>query len=388
MFDKPEEISKNRYINNLTAEVKKFGLYGYYIKYTLSESPVNNGFYFICGYDANQCTDKNNKLDLMYHEQQMTHTARLDYYVIRITDNSPFAVRQAVISFALHSSTIKGILKKCKCPYELNTVSHDFIKLAEKCYSKSIDSTLSIEEREKYSAALFSFVEKAGKIEYENSTNDDIERYSLQSSEITKNSPPNQVSLRRMCFKARQIDKILIDSKYETEFEERLSKQPDILYWKSKVIPSELKIIYNKCIGLKEAPFGSVLFAYDSENKKFFKMQYFLVLFRGIFKYSIKAFRGKGYSLCSIGVREEDIYAVANYAKSLDIPLAIDYDKFYYDGSFKGIKNHSRDDCLYTLTFLKRDVQKMDAGLWSITTKLSETRYLNDEDFEKYVMCK
>ena len=388
MFDTPDQISKNKYINNLVAEVEKFGLCGYYINYTLAENPINNGIYFICGYDANQCTDKNNKLDLMYHEQQTTHTARLDYYVIRITDNSPFAVHQAVLSYALHASTMKGILNKCTFPYKLTNVSAQFIPLAESLYSNSINENLPHEEREKNAFALRSFVRKEGKEEYDkNGIIEDDEKIHMASEKITKDSPKNMVSMDRLCFKARQINKIIIDGKNVEQFENELRKRPDILYWKSKTVTAKLDVPDNQGFGSKEAnTFSGTTFMYDSKFAKDIQTMQLKITFPEILKYSVTDIKNLGQGLCSIGLGYYSIYPVMKKALERGIPIAIDFKKLWFNCSMNGTKDHTRDDGLITVTISKKDTAEIDKILQEEAKELSNSRILNQEDFKKHAL--
>ena len=70
MFDTAEEISKNKFINDLVNEANAFGLLGVYMNFRRAVNPQYNGIYFVCGYLPEIVMDKTLNLEKLYIEQE------------------------------------------------------------------------------------------------------------------------------------------------------------------------------------------------------------------------------------------------------------------------------------------------------------------------------
>lgn len=387
MFDTAESVSRNKYINNLTNEVGKYGIFGCYVNYTKAKNPINNGIYFVCGYESAKCLDKNNDLEALYLEQQEGKTFQLDMCVLRITDNSPYAVHQNAISYALHASTMKGIGNKFRFPYQFHKVSHGFIELTESLYKNSQRDDLPWEERQRNHLALEKFLRTAGIEEWKTQGDTEPEEPHMKPEKITRKSPKNMVSLEKLLYKAQSVNKIIIPKENLKTFEQALAQRPDILYWRAKTVEVTLDVPDNQGYGSKEANYASsTVFLYDQKYRKDVAAMYIKTLLPHCLKYHPKDIVNMGYGTCSFGVMLGSINSIMKKAYRQNIPIAIDFDKLYFSYSPDGTKDHTMHDGLYTLTFSKRDMDAVDEILVSEMEELKNKRILTRQDEKEHAM--
>lgn len=387
MFDTRESIANNKYINNLTNEVEKYGIFGCYVDYTKAKNPINNGIYFVCGYESDKCLDKNNDLEAIYLEQQEGKTFQLDLCVLRITDNSPYAVHQLAINYALHASTMKGIGNKFLFPYQFHKVSPGFIGLAESLYKNSQREDLSWEERQRNHLALERFLRTAGIDEWRTQGNNEPDEPHMKPAKITRKSPPNMVSLEKLLYKVQTVNKIIIPKENLKTFEQALAQRPDILYWRAQTVEVKLDVPDNQGYGSKEANYASsTIFLYDQKYRKDVAVMYIQTLLPHCLRYHVNDIVNMGYGTCSLGVMLGSINSIMKKAYQRNIPIAIDFDKLYFSYYPDGTKDHTMHDGLYTLTFSKRDIDAVDAILVSEMEELKSKRILTRQDEKENAM--
>lgn len=389
MFDTPEEISRYNFINNLVDEVDKYGLVGCYFNYTKSENPINNGIYFVCGYNADTVMNKNNNLEKMYYDQQHDEArTRLDLYVMRITDNSPYAVHQAIISYALHASTMKGIMNYTDFPKMLTCVQKSFVSTAEMIYVNATDKALPLLERERYRKTLQKFMNEQGMKQYK-SNGLDVENAdkTLESEKITRKSPPNMVSLKSLLYSSSDVSKIVVQNGHLEPFERELNKDPRFKYWRSQTVETSLGVPDNQGYGshILNNP-KETTFMFNRKYRKEIVGLYIKTMFPEAAKYSTTDIINMGYGTCSVGVSLNSLADIFKKAEKLRCPVAIDYKKLFFNCSKGGLKDHTGEDGLLTLRIpnKKEYVKAMDDILWSNRNELLKTRILTPEDERDY----
>lgn len=392
MFDTMEEINRFNFINNLVDEVSTYGLVGGYFNVKSAIDPKNNGIYFACGYFADTVFDKENNFEKLYYIQQHDPArTRLDLYLMRITDNSPYAVHQAIISFALHSSTMKGIMNYVSFPVMLSWVQKSFVSTVEMIYVNATDKALTLAEREKYREILKEIMYSQGMQQYKDNGylyNDDYKNVKPEKiRKIINKSPENMVPLNNLLISASHISKIITNHGHTAVFLSELIKHREIKFWKSQTVKTSLNVSDNEGYGshILNNP-EETTFIYDGRYRKEVVGIYLKTMFPEATRYSVEDIKNMGYGTCSVGVSINSLADIFQKAEKLKCPVAIDYKVLFFNCSKDGLKDHSSDDGLVTLRLPKEKkyIKIIDDILWANRNELLKVRILTPEDEKWY----
>ena len=382
MFDTVEEISKNKFINDLVNEAKAFGLHGVYVNYLKAENPRYNGIYFVCGYEADKVMDKSNNIEHLYLEQGRTNRFRADLHITQITNQSPFNVHQDIVNYCLHASTIRGIANKVGFNKLFKNVSTSFVRLAELLYLNSMDSRLSHLERKRNEFALEEFFKTEGKREYllDGETGDGAEMH-MRPEKLDK-TIPNMVSLEELAYRTMSTERMVITYGMLAQMKQELAKHPEILFFQAKPVMTRLQMAGNQGFGSKEKnERSSVVIVYDAFYKKQVDLMYLRVKLPQCFEYSLYDIKKRGNGTCSFGIGAKDLASVFRKAKEQDIPMCIDANRLYFTSD----KSYSSTNVAgYTVTLSKEDILKMDNILTSEAVCEKNRRILRQNDIQEY----
>ncbi len=382
MFDTAEEISKNKFINNLVNEAKAFGMHGVYVNYSKAENPQYNGIYFVCGYDAEQVMNKDNNIEQLYLEQNKDNKFRADLNITKITDQSPFNAHQSVSNYCLHASTLRGIANKVGFNKLFKYVSPSFVSMVEMLYLNSMDGRLSFAERKKNEYTLVEFFKKEGKREYllDGETGDGAEIH-MRPEKLDK-AIPNMVSLEELVYRTLSTERMVITYGMLAQIKQEFAKHPEILFFQAKPVMARLHVPDNQGFGSKEKnECSSVVIAYDAFYKKQVELLYLKVKYPQCFEYSLNDINKKGKGTCSFGIGVNDLGVIFKRAKEENIPICIDTKKLYFNCN----KSYSPTNVAgYTVTISKDDILKMDNILTSEAMRHKNMRILRQNDIQEY----
>lgn len=382
MFQTVEEISKNKFINDLVNEAKAFGMHGVYVNYSKAENPQYNGIYFVCGYDANKVMDKNNNIEQMYMEQGRTNRFRADIHITKITDQSPFNAHQDIVNYCLHASTLRGIANKVGFNKTFKNVSTSFVTMAEMLYLNSTDSRLSYLERKRNEFTLEEFFKREGDREFllDGETGDGPDMH-MRPEKIDKKIP-NMVSLEELSYKTLATERMVISYDMLEKMKQEFAKHPNILFFQAKPVITKLNMPDNQGFGSKSKnERSSVVIVYDAYYKKQVDLMYLKVKHPQCFEYSLNDIKKQGKGTCSFGVGAKDLASVFKKAKEQKIPICLDVKKLYFNCN----KSYSPTNVAgYTVTIAKDDIMRMDNILTSEAVCEKNRRILKQDDIQKY----
>jgi len=382
MFDTAEEISKNKFINDLVNEANAFGLLGVYMDFRRAVNPQYNGIYFVCGYLPEIVMDKTQDLEKLYVEQGRTNRFRADLHITKITNQSPFNVHQDVANYCLHASTLRGIANKVGFDKPFRNVSTSFVSMSEMLYLNSRDGRLPLRERERNRLTLNEFFKREGDREYllDGNTGDSAELH-MRPEKLDK-SIPNMVSLEELVYITYGTERMVVSYDMLDPIKQEFAKHPEILFFQAKPVITRLRVPDNQGYGSKEKnERSSVVIVYDAFYKKQVDIMYLRVKNPQLFSYSLNDIKKIGKGTVSFGIGAKDLSAIFKRAHEERMPICLDPNKLYHtrDGSYS-----ETNVAGYNVIISKEDILKMDNILVIEAVGAKKRRILKRDDIENY----
>ena len=178
------------------------------------------------------------------------------------------------------------------------------------------------------------------------------------------------------------------------EVKKWLSQHPDVLYYQSKPVATELTGVAAKTgYGSPEKNrFSSICMVLDGYHKNEIKYMLLKAQNPEYFKYSLKDIReigakdvqegkSKGIGTSSFGCPASDLDRIFDNAQHYNIPICINEEKLFYNefDSRSGISDFS-----YTLTFPSSHAQEINSLLEQLSVIDSRDRLVPQNDLENY----
>ena len=382
MFDTIDQISKNKYINNLVQEAGSFGMFGTYVNYMTAENPANNGIYFICGYRKDVVMDKNANIEQLYEKQGQSETFRTDLYITKITNQSPFNVHQRVMNYCLHASTLRALQNKYNYNKELKYVSTSFLKFLEVFYLNSTSGKLSFTEQRRNEIVLQEYLKSQGDKEFLlNGQTGDGPEVHMRPEKLDKKCP-NMLSMDDLTYRTFKTSRMVIRTDMLQTIKNELNKRRYIKYFQAKPVIAKLKVPDNQGFGSKEAnTLGSIMFLFDSQYDKEMDLVYIKAAYPHCFRYSLDDVKAVGGGTCSFGVSLQDMGVVFENAQSRNIPLCLDVKKLYFSPDNQYSPNNVAG---FTVTISTRHKELMDNVLVDLAIQSRDARILTFMDEKNY----
>lgn len=378
MYETKEEISKNKYINNLVSDAESFNIFGKYVWFSTAKKPQNNGFYFVCGYDKDKISKNNFDIEKEYAEQCSSKGIRVDLHIAKITNQSPFAVQQQVLEYCLHASTFRAICNMFCCENDFTVVSQDFISNLERLYLHSADTEYLSGQRE----TIRKYLCKVGKPEsLLNGKGLGGPKVQLRPEKLDTKCP-NMVSLKDLIYKTIGTEQITITKNELLQIKKELNKHSEILYFQTKPVVTRLHLPKKVGYVKRTKTFSSVTIIYDAFYKKQMDLIYLKAIHPECFRYSVADLREKYGDICSFGIYGDSIESVFEDAISAKIPICIDEEKLYF--SYDTKETPSKNIAGYTVTIPKSYINDMDNVLFNRVDIMRKTRILTEQDEKNF----